>query len=87
MAEQLEQHIGELVVVFEKNAFVQGTIRDVIDDSMLVMENITKNIGVGALAIGYSAPTIFISICEIKEFLTFVPGLSTITTLDKLNFS
>jgi hypothetical protein len=88
LADQLKKHIGEQAFVFEKIGFVHGTIIKVINDSILVMENVSKVASFGNVTISTGAFELFISICEITEFAPFTAGISTVSTnLDQLNLS
>jgi hypothetical protein len=78
LAEQLKKNIGDLVIIYERdeggnNAI--GNIVEVIDDSVVVLENAQKaNCFCGSTTFA-GFIRLYISICEITEFgiVTDVP--------------
>ncbi|KSU82784.1 hypothetical protein AS030_15270 [Fictibacillus enclensis] len=64
-----------VVLVFEKNAVILGTIKDLKDDSVLVLKEVLKVSFFGNVPATTTVDKLFISICEITEFapLTFIP--------------
>ena len=84
LAEQLEKFIGRDVIVFEKNAFIFATIKDVKYDSVLVLEDANKTqIFAQNAFIQVVVPKLFVSICEITEFAPLNQG-SGCTLLNNL---
>ncbi|MCR2804222.1 hypothetical protein [Paenibacillus soyae] len=72
MAEQLKRFDNFFSTVFEgenNQTQVFGTIRRVIDDEILHMENGTKQIATNFGFISFGFTDIYISICKINEFI------------------
>lgn len=68
MADQLKKFKGQGIVVFEKNAYMVGNVRKVKDDSVLVLDTVTKFVFFNADPNVFVFDRLFISICEITEF-------------------
>ena len=71
LAKQLKKNIGDLVIVYERNenVLVIGTIKKVIDDSVLVLDqNPSKTICFCGSTSTAGFTELFISICEITQF-------------------
>lgn len=77
MAERLKKLRGREAFVFESNkAITRGTIKDVKDDSVLVMENFNKDVFLanGGISSFSGQPALYISICAITEFIDIGPA-------------
>ncbi|MFP5110649.1 hypothetical protein ACSU6B_28675 [Neobacillus sp. C211] len=74
MAEQLEKNRGKRVAVFEKNAVITGTIKEVKDDKVLVLTDVFKFQAFGNAQVIIVVEKLFVSICEITEFAPIDSG-------------
>lgn len=72
----LKKNIGEIVVVFERDgSFVFGTIKDVQDDSILILGDLSfKFICFCGSPNQFTVEKFVISICEITEFGVLLPA-------------
>ncbi|MBT2644744.1 hypothetical protein J7I80_21225 [Bacillus sp. ISL-41] len=84
MAEQLKKFKGDIVFVYEKNAIILGRITDVIDKSVLVLENVQKISFFGNSSLTANFLILYVSICEITEFSPPEPAFNN-TLLNNLN--
>lgn len=66
IASQLRRHVGQWVVVYEKNAIAVGFVTDVRNNSALVLGDALKFVFDFRLILEFDQ--LVISVCEITEF-------------------